>query len=69
MSFLLLSFPKGLAVAFLRADHPLDTTNLAATFRQGAHVKAFIARVLASLARLDHGHSESGKTYTLRQVA
>jgi hypothetical protein len=55
--------------ALLRADKPLDAASLAKTFRQGARVEGAIARVLASLARLGHAHSEDGETFALRRAA
>ena len=55
--------------ALMRADKPMDPASLAKTFRQGAKVEAAIARVLASLARLGHAHSEDGKTFALRRTA
>ncbi len=51
------------------ANTPLDASNIARTFRQGARVEAPIARVLAALARLGHVHSADGKSFILRRAA
>ncbi len=70
------SFPTGdlertaaVFAALMQAEKPLDVAELAKSFRQGAKVEGAVARVLASLARLGHAHTEDGKTYSLRRAA
>jgi hypothetical protein len=55
--------------ALMQADKPLDAPSIARAFRQGAKVEPAIARVLASLARLGHAHSNDGRAYILRRAA
>ncbi len=55
--------------ALMQANRPLDASALARSFRQGAKVEPAISRVLASLARLGHVHTNDGKTFVLRRAA
>lgn len=68
------SFPSGdvertacVFAALMAAGGPLDSRTVAKGFRQGAKVEPAIRRVLASLARLGHVHTNDGRAFALRR--
>jgi Fe2+ or Zn2+ uptake regulation protein len=70
------SFPSGdverTAVVFatlMAASGALDAKTIAKGFKQGAKVEPAIARVLASLARLGHVHTNDGRSFALLRSA
>ena len=55
--------------ALMGASGPLDAQTIAKSCRQGSKIELAIARVLASLARLGHVHTNDGRAFILRRNA